>query len=277
MLLPVRDTQIFCDVIGSGTPVLAFHGGLGLDHQYLRPWLDPLAHAAQLIFFDLRGHGRSGGRETLAQSNHATLCADADSLRSQLTTQSVVVFGHSYGGFLALEYALRYPNRVAGLVLCSTAASATHAPTAVQLAASRGMPVALAEVQRGLAEPTGSDTEFAERWRAILPLYFHTQNPHRAASVFADTIYSSDGYNQAFFHWLGDFDVRERLREIKVPVLVLSGADDWIMPPELAGNELTERLPHAEQVVFEHSGHFPFIEEPKRFTEVTSDWLRKVA
>ena len=45
--------------IGSGTPVLVVHGGPGLDHQYLRPWLDPLARAAQLTFVDLRGHGRS--------------------------------------------------------------------------------------------------------------------------------------------------------------------------------------------------------------------------
>lgn len=277
MLLPVRDTQIFCDIIGTGSPVLAFHGGLGLDHQYLRPWLDPLADSAQIIFFDLRGHGRSGGRDTLAQSDHATLCADADCLRGKLTTQPVVVFGHSYGGFLALDYALRYPTRVAALVLCSTAASATHAPTAVNLASSREVPEALAELRRALAEPSGSDTEFAASWRSVLPLYFHRNDPERAASAFAKTIFSAEGYNRAFFAWLAQYDVRERLGEIDVPTLVLSGADDWIMPPQLAGNELTERLPHAEQVVFEHSGHFPFIEEPERFTEVVSTWLRKVA
>jgi proline iminopeptidase len=277
MFLPVRDTRLFCEVLGNGSPILAFHGGLGLDHQYLRPWLDPIANSAQIIFFDLRGHGRSGGRETLAQSDHATLCADAECLRGQLTRRPIVVFGHSYGGFLALDYALRYPEKVAALVLCSTAASATHAPTALQLAASRGMPEALAELQRGLVEPAGSDAEFAASWRTVVPLYFHRQDPHRAAAVFAETIFSAEGYNRAFFHWLGGFDVRERLREIEVPVLVLSGADDWIMPPQLAGNELTEGLPHAEQVVFEHSGHFPFIEEPERFTEVVTIWLRKVA
>jgi proline iminopeptidase len=277
MLLPVCGTQLFCDVIGTGSPVLAFHGGLGLDHQYLRPWLDPLADTAQIIFFDLRGHGRSGGRETLAESDHATLCADADQLRGMLTKEPVILFGHSYGGFLALEYALRYPKRVAGLVLCSTAASANHAPAAVQLAASRGVPVALAELHRALAEPSRSDIEFAESWRTVLPLYFHTQDPQRAASLFANTIFSAEGYNRAFFHWLGEFDVRERLREIDVPALVLSGADDWIMPPELAGNDLAKGIPHAELVVFEHSGHFPFIEESDRFTEVVSTWLRKVA
>jgi proline iminopeptidase len=205
------------------------------------------------------------------------LCADADELRDQITTGPVIVFGHSYGGFLALDYALRYPEHVAGLILCSTAASAAHAPIAVERAASRGMPDALATLHRSLAEPSRSDVEFAENWRRVLPLYFHRQDPALAGSVFANTIYSAEGYNRAFFDWLGRFDVRERLQEIGVPTLVLSGADDWIMPPQLAGNELKERLPNAEQVVFEESGHFPFIEEPERFTEVTSAWLRKVA
>jgi proline iminopeptidase len=276
LLVPVRDTQLFYEVIGDGPTILAFHGGLGLDHQYLRPWLDPLAASARIVFFDMRGHGRSSGRDTLAESDHLTLCSDADDLRTQITPGGVIVFGHSYGGFLALDYALRYPQHVAGLVLCSTSASAGHAPLAVELAASRGMPEALAALRRGLTTPSGSDSEFAESWRSILPLYFHKNDPERAASAFAKTIFSAEGYNRAFFSWLGRFDVRDRLCEIGVPTLVLSGADDWIMPPQLAGNALTEGLRHAEQVVFEHSGHFPFIEEPERFTEVVSAWLRRV-
>src|SRR5205823_3981165 len=61
MLVPVRDTRLFCDIVGNGPAVLAFHGGPGLDHRYFRPWLDPLGEAARMIFFDLRGHGRSDG------------------------------------------------------------------------------------------------------------------------------------------------------------------------------------------------------------------------
>jgi proline iminopeptidase len=275
MLVPVRDTELFCEVVGNGRPLLVFHGGLGLDHQYLRPWLDPIARSAQLIFFDVRGHGRSGGRDTLARADHATLCADAESLRRQLTTEPVFVFGHSYGGFLALDYTLRYPEHVAGLVLCSTAMSAAHAATAVERAATRGMPTALAALQRGLTVPCGSDQELSESWRAALPLYFHSVDPDRAESAFAETIFSAEGYNRAFFCWLGLFDVRERLAEITVPSLILSGADDWIMSPELAGDELAARLPRAEHVVFQNSGHFPFIEEPERFTEVITSWLDK--
>jgi hypothetical protein len=54
MLLSVRDTQLFCDVVGDGPCLVAFHGGLGLDHQYLRPLLDSLADSARIISFSLR-------------------------------------------------------------------------------------------------------------------------------------------------------------------------------------------------------------------------------
>jgi proline iminopeptidase len=276
MLVPVRDTQLFCEIVGHGRVVLAFHGGLGLDHQYLRPWLDPIGRSARLVFFDLRGHGRSGGRDSLAQADHSTLCDDADCLRGQLTTERVFVFGHSYGGILALEYALRYPEHVAGVVLCSTAACAAHAPVAVAQAGARGLPAAFAALQRTLAAPCASDEELSDNWRTALPLYFHNLQAECAESAFAKTIYCADGYNRAFFSWLGQFDVRERLSEITAPSLVLSGADDWIMSPELAGNELTAGLSRAEHVVFQNSGHFPFIEEPERFTDVVTSWLGTV-
>ena len=273
----MRDTQLFCEIVGDGPLLLALHGGLGLDHRYLRPWLDPLAESARVAFFDLRGHGRSQGRETLAHADHGTLCADTESLREQLGAEQVFVFGHSYGGFLALEYALRYPNRVAGLVLCATAASTAHIPAALELAPSRGVPDALSALRGALAQPARSDKEFADSWSAVLPLYFHGNDPRRSAAMFADTVFSSEGYNQAFFKWLPTYDVRDRLGGIDAPALVLSGADDWIMSPRLAGDELAARLSRSDHVVFEQSGHFPFVEESQLFADTVSRWLRRMA
>ena len=276
MLLPVDDTQLFCEVVGSGSLILAIHGGPGLDHQYLRPWLDGVGQSARIVYFDLRGHGRSSGRETLANSTHATICDDIDALRRQFTTGPVILFGHSYGGFLALEYALRYPENVAGLILCSTAASAHHAGKAIEQAISRNQPAALASLQRTLAGPCESDEDLANTWDEILPLYFHSIDQNRSSSTFKGTIFSADGHNRGFFHWLGTYDVRARLAEIKAPVLILSGADDWINPPRLAGDELEAGLPRAEHVVFENSGHFPFVEEHDRFIAITGDWLERL-
>src|SRR5688572_23256339 len=98
------------DAIGAGPPLIVLHGGLGLDHTYLRPAFDQLAPELQVIYLDLRANGRSTGDGvgmTMGQ-----LAADVDALRAHLGLERVAVFGHSYGGFVGLEYALTYPARL---------------------------------------------------------------------------------------------------------------------------------------------------------------------
>src|SRR5258706_4268628 len=122
---PINSTDLFYVREGAGRAIVALHGGLGFDHSYLRPWLDPLAEHAQLIYFDLRGHGQSA-RHGMENVDHATFVSDIDSLREFFGHDRVTVFGHSYGGFLALEYALKHPDCVDALVLCSTGPPFKH-------------------------------------------------------------------------------------------------------------------------------------------------------
>lgn len=258
---------------GSGACLFTFHGGLGLDHTYLRPWLDPLCDQARVVFHDLRGHGQSTGRETLAVADHATFIEDADTLRDHLHVERMVVFGHSYGGFLALEYALRYPEHVSALVLCSTSASMAHIGAALEIAQQRATASELAALQAALANPVSDDAAFAQGWRALVPLYFHDRE--LAHEPFARTTFSAAGYNRGAFACLQTYDVTARLHEISAPALVISGRHDWLMPPHLAGAVLAAQLPNARHVVFERSGHFPFIEENDAFTATVAAWLRE--
>jgi pimeloyl-ACP methyl ester carboxylesterase len=96
------------------------HGGLGFDHTSLHPWLDPLGEEMHLIYYDHRGNGRSG-RPPLETLTFEQFCADADALRAHLGYEKVAVLGYSFGGFIALEYALRYPERLSHLILLDTA------------------------------------------------------------------------------------------------------------------------------------------------------------
>jgi proline iminopeptidase len=102
---PINGTELFYVSVGEGLPCLVMHGGLGVDHSYLHPWLDPLGDMLHLIYYDHRRNGRSG-RASKETMTHAQLAADADALRSHLGFARVAVMGHSYGGFIALEYAL---------------------------------------------------------------------------------------------------------------------------------------------------------------------------
>ena len=95
--------------VGEGLPCLLMHGGLGFDHTCLHPWLDPLGDVMRLVYYDHRGNGRSG-RPPSETIIFEQLCSDADALREHLGFEEVCVLGYSFGGFVALEYALRYPR-----------------------------------------------------------------------------------------------------------------------------------------------------------------------
>ena len=133
MRIAVNGVELFFDVYGSGLgargnelvdkPVIvALHGGPGIDHSQFVPWLTPIADAAQLILVDHRGNGRSS-RPPVERRTLANMADDLEALRKALGLGRVVVFGMSFGGMLALTYAATYPDSVAGLIPCATAAS----------------------------------------------------------------------------------------------------------------------------------------------------------
>src|SRR5713101_3608045 len=122
----IHGSELYYVTVGEGLPCLVMHGGLGFDHTYLHPWLDPLGDTLHLIYYDHRGNGRSGrpAKETMT---HAQFAADAEALALHLGFDRVAVMGHSYGGFIALEFALRHPHRLSHLILLDTAPAFNYA------------------------------------------------------------------------------------------------------------------------------------------------------
>ena len=118
----VNGYKLYHVTLGRGTPVIFMHGGLGFDHQYFRPFVDPLSRSAKVVYYDQLGHGRSDRPASFNEITLARLSADCDGLATALGFDKFVLVGHSYGGFIALDFALRFPNRLAGLVLSCTAA-----------------------------------------------------------------------------------------------------------------------------------------------------------
>ena len=113
-MFPIRDVSLFVKVMGEGHPLVLMQGGPGLDYTTLSS-LEPLADQFTLIFYDHRANGRSSGAtESMTWDN---LTRDADAIRESLGFDEWAVLGHSFGGQVALEYALRYGERVSKLVL----------------------------------------------------------------------------------------------------------------------------------------------------------------
>ena len=154
--MQIRDASLFVDVIGKGSPLLLMHGGPGLDHVSLTPFRR-LADRHTIILYDHRCNGRSTGAP-VSTMTFDNLTADSEALREELGFEGWAVLGHSFGGHVALEYVLRYPERVSCLVLLDTAGDARwsqeRAPEV--LAGRRFSPATVA-----VATPSGQDSHSA--------------------------------------------------------------------------------------------------------------------
>lgn len=265
----VHGTTLFYTVVGSGIPCLVMHGGLGLDHHYLTPGLDPLGDTFELIYYDHRGNG-SSGRPGRATQTHEQLAADAAALATHLGHEKVAVLGFSYGGFLALEFALRHPDRLSHLLLMGTAPAYGYGDEILANARRKGAtPAMLAYLESD--DEVADDAAFKEQIETLWPLYFHDPRPEHDR-LLDDVIYSVEGF--AAPGETAAYDVTPRLGEITAPTLILAGRDDFVCPPSQA-EILHAGIPGSELRIFEHSGHMPYAEEPEATFATIRDWVAR--
>lgn len=266
-MIAVNDTNLFHEVYGSGVPMLMMHGGLGLDHQYFRPTLDAWGDFAELIYFDHRGNGQSDAPADWNDVTFESMASDADALRAALGYDKVILYGHSYGGFLALEYAMRYQENLSGLILASTSPNVGYEPNIPEWATEE----ALAGLGAVFGGPMGSDEEWAKMWSTILPLYYKNWDEELIADIHARTHYRAEAWNRAS-GLLAEFQMIGKMDQITVPTLILSGRYDFITGPQ-AHEDMHAEIPNSTLAFFEDSAHFPFIEESERYTGIVRDWV----
>ncbi|HEY7592935.1 MAG TPA: alpha/beta hydrolase [Actinophytocola sp.] len=263
----VNGTAIYHDEIGAGPACLVLHGGLGLDHTSYRG-LDMLADRLRMIYYDHRGNGRSG-RPPLDTITMAQLADDAAALATCLNADPVVVIGHSYGGFVGQELALRHPDKIAALILADTSAGgpgATDSPDDDQ-----GPPPPPEWLAAVTARPR-DDAEFAAGLRALLPHYLgEPGNLATVTAAFENTIFDARTMVRSM-EVLATWSAADRLPAIRVPTLVVVGARDRITHPAQT-RRIARRIPGAEVVELPRSGHFPWLEEPDRFATAVRGWL----
>jgi len=249
--------------LGDGDPVIVMHGGMGLDHTYMLPSVRALARDVRLILYDHRGNGQSSAAapESLTLESWAR---DAISLADALEFDRFVLLGHSFGGFIALQLASMFGDRLSGLVLCSTAAALDYPDVAFANAQRRATPEQLAALTTGLTTPAESDAAFRELFLTVLPIYFASWSPECRA-FFEHVRYDAAASNRGLLDILPRYNVRDRLSSIGTRALVVGGREDWLTSPSHATVPLAAALPNATLHLFERSGHFPFIEEANAF------------
>jgi proline iminopeptidase len=267
----VPGADLFVRRIGSGPPVVVLHGGPGADHEYLRPGFDALAAGRELLYYDQRGGGRSPVPRDVPVG-WAEQVADLEALRRHWALDELTVAGYSWGGLLALLYALEHPGRVGRLALVSPAPTWRAARERFEAAfARRNLDPAFQNERRQLRE-SGLRERDPEAFQqrifelSVAPYFF---DPSRARELTPFRVVGRT--QQEVWHSLGDYDLRPRLAELAgIPALVLHGEDDPI-PIEAA--RTAAQLIGADFHAVPRCGHVPYVEAFETFRSVVGGFL----
>lgn len=263
----VNDTVLHFESDGTGPPWMVVHGGLGVDHLIYRRTLVPLADSFRVVLFDQRGNGRSTPVD-LATVTIEQLADDVAALADTLGLDRFSVLGHSYGGFVAQEFALRHPGRLDRLVLVATTPGGLGASESPDDDQGPPPPDELLSL---LAAPPATDEEMGAMMYRLLPFYFPKADAESIAALFEGTVFRA-GVLRRGFEVLSRWSSVDRLGSIAAPTLVLVGSHD-VFTSVPQSFRISRRIPDATTLVFEHSGHFPWIEEPDAFFAALRDWL----
>jgi proline iminopeptidase len=261
--MPIRDVSLFVKVIGQGYPILLMHGGPSLDYTTLLP-LEPLADQFTLIFYDHRCNGHSEGAE-VSSMTWENLTADADALRQALGFEKWAVLGHSFGGNVALEYALRYPQNLSHLMLMNTGGDQWWVnQNAPEILAKRGYSAGTVQAARRFYNGQVAPGEFLP----TLMKFFSAYNYRNSLLGMVKELTSGHmpkmrpealifGYSQLLKGWT----VMDRLSEIQAPTLILAGRFDFLFPTEHQV-ALAAGIKDARLEIIECAGHSPHMEQP---------------
>ncbi len=285
--VPFRGLRTWYRVVGEREepgklPVLLLHGGPGGTHDYLEP-LEALAQTGRrAVFYDQLGCGRSD-RGDASLWTVGTYVDEVGAVRRALGLDRVHLFGNSWGGMLALEYALTRPPGLASLVLASSPASIPQwIEETGRLRA--GLP---AEVQAVLeaheAAGTTDDSAYEEacevfyrRHLCRLPEWPEcVQRSLRFLTEHGEVYRHMNGPSE--FHVVGtlrDWDVTGRLGEIRVPTLVVSGEHDEATPA--INRTVAEGIAGAESVVYPGASHMAHVEDTEGYCRLLDAFLSRV-
>jgi proline iminopeptidase len=271
--ISVGAREVAYHVIGNGvaTPLLLINGGPGFDHQYLHlsgVW-NRFARSRRVVFFDQFGTGQSGQVTPQDSTSVAEVLAGIEGIRRSLGADRLAVLGHSWGGYLAITYALRHPDRVERLILVETVPPKLS-DTEYLFAAL--FPDSLARgAEMRLDDPRGLREDIQRHF--AMSFY----SPDTRAQVIRRLAEAPLGYSrrQGALLWAeaSARDLTNEIGRVAFPVLVGTGRFDANVSPRTAWR-IHQAIPGSRFVVWERSGHYPMVEEPDAFFETLDAFLK---
>ncbi len=268
---------------GGPLPLVVAHGGPGATHDYLLAIGDVALGGRPVVFYDQVGNGRSTHLPDQG-ADFWTVELFARELHNLVAALGITdghhLLGQSWGGFLAQEYALTSPPGLVSLVLADTAASFPE----FLAECNRLRELLPPEVQQTLLRHEEAGSTADPEYLAACDVFYHRhvcrleQWPQEVIDSFAwidrdPTVYHTmNGPSE--FHVIGsikDWSARDRLGDITVPTLLMSGAHDEAGPA--VQQSLLDGIPGCTWTLFQDSAHMPHVEERERYMQVLANWL----
>ncbi|MDQ1663485.1 MAG: proline iminopeptidase [Blastococcus sp.] len=273
MDVTINGCRLNVEVLGpqDGPVLIAHHGGGGIGSlAEPKATFGPLADRFRVVVFDARGCGLSEG---IPPYSHEQWAADVDGLRQWIGAEKVVVAGGSYGGFIALEYAVRYPEHVSAILLRDTSADGSNLELAFENARNQDrVEIDWERFNRYWHGEVHDDADLKQLWSELIPLYDFEYDPVKSNAAVEAGIYRHEAHNWCFQHNWGAYDLKADLPSVTAPTLVTVGRRDWVTPVS-SSETIASLMPNAELVVFERSGHSPQVEERELFQQTIREFI----
>jgi proline-specific peptidase len=263
-------------------PILCLHGGPGATHDYFEPLEQIALTGRRVIFYDQLGCGNSDVPSDPSTYTLTLYLEEIEAVRRALELENVHLLGHSWGGMLAMEYALRQPTGLASLVLADTTASIPGFMSENRRLIA-DLPI---EVQETILKHEAAGTTDSSEYNEACKIFFRHHGSgridprpdclNRMANKPGDDVYRVMWGSSEWFvtGTLKDWDITTQLCEINVPTLVLAGRFDHATP--FLAEKLYQSIANSEFIIFEKSGYFPHLEETEHYIDVVSRFLDRV-
>ncbi len=242
--------------------IVVLHGGPGMSDHYFGNLLDAFGKDYRIVYYDQRGSGFSQIRRDASLYHFDYLVGDLEKLRRRaIHADKLILLGHSYGGLLAMRYAVDHPEHVGGLILVSSL------PPKDFRTASAGEeldPLLPAE------QPETADQQLLASYRHEVLSTLDNPSNGRIPEIG----YMSYVPGRLLWRSSIGYDYTAELERLAPPALIIYGASDTFF--ESVPLSLHAALPGSTLVRFAHSGHWAFIEEPDRFLSVVGGFLERL-
>jgi proline iminopeptidase len=270
--------KISIEVLGEGDPIFFFSGGPGSSHDYMQSNFGRYYSSHKVVFIDFLGRGFSDDAEDKDEYSIANDVYVIEEVRKHLKLAKISLVGHSYGTVPAQAYAVKYPDQVDKMLLISGFHSGemwqnncdnynheakTHFPKLWETIDSL----------RALGY-VSSDSVFMEAYSRF-PIKYVYYHDTKVRGVYPKTKYRSFNVD-VYYGMLGEdgdflvggdmiaYDVRRKLKDLKFPTMIMAGRYDGVSTP-LYNLQYKDFMPQAQFVMFEQSGHNPYLEEKEKF------------